>query len=239
MRLMYDAVTAANIPINAKMVAGYCDTIRIPQWTDGDWARFPNAIKIRIAKKASTNDGHVLDVEIGDATPAQAPGWVVMRRKAGIDPVIYCNMSTWGAVRDAFVSARVAEPQYWIAHYDGIATLPAGAIAKQYDNPGPYDLSVVADDFWTGTDMPFTKDDFNFFMWGNVFDTLGNQNFAGWLKNHVAKIETSNAALTAAVAALSTDPHITLDAMRTLVNDAVAQHISITGDVHIGPAGPA
>lgn len=157
---MYDSINPARIPANAAMVAGYVDGIYGPEhgrfnqpgWDLAAWARFPNAVKVRIAVFASTNDGHVLDVETYDATPAQAPGWVKMRRAAGRDPSVYMNASTWPAVRQAFRSAGVPEPHYWVASYPGGgAVIPAGAIAHQYADPGPYDLSVVAD-FWPGVD---------------------------------------------------------------------------------------
>lgn len=156
MRLMYDAVTAANILAadrTPEIVAGYIDKIRLEPWSGGDWALFPGAIKVQIVKKASTDAGHVLDVEVGDATPTEAPGWVLMRRAAGADPTVYCNASTWPAVRAAFQAARVAEPHWWIAKYDGDPTIPAGAVAKQYRGdvaPG-YDVSSVAD-YWPGVD---------------------------------------------------------------------------------------
>lgn len=148
-RRMYDAVTVANIPATATMVAGY---------VDGKYAnltamrkRFPNAVIVGIAVRASTNDGDVLDIETGDATPAQGPGWVKMRRAAGKDPSVYCNSSTWPAVRAAFKAAKVAEPHYWIAHYDGDPTIPAGAMAKQFHNDGGWDLSSVVS-HWPGVD---------------------------------------------------------------------------------------
>lgn len=148
MRTMYDSVNPNSIPANANIVAGYVDGLYA--WKS--WARFPNAIKVRIAVFASTNDGHVLDIETGDATPAQGPGWVIMRRKAGIDPTVYCNASTWSAVRAAFQAAGVAQPHYWIAEYPGNGpVIQAGAIAHQYQDVGPYDLSVVAD-YWPGID---------------------------------------------------------------------------------------
>lgn len=159
-RTMYDAVTVANIPAGAVMVAGY---------VDGNYAnwpamagRFPNAVHVPIATKASTNAALVLDVETGDATPAQAPGWVLMRRAAGVDPSVYCNTSTWPDVKQAFAAAGVAPPHYWVAQYDGDPTIPAGAVAKQHTSAGPYDLSSVAD-VWpgidTGADMPLTPAD--------------------------------------------------------------------------------
>lgn len=151
MRTMYDSVTPGAIPTSAVLVAGYVDGPYA--WSKGDWARFPKAVKVRIATRAATNDGHVLDVEPGDATAAQAVNWVVMRRKAAVDPSIYCSQSAWAGVRAAFAAARVAAPHYWIAHYDGDRAIPAGAVAKQYrGNVAPgYDLSSVAD-YWPGVD---------------------------------------------------------------------------------------
>jgi hypothetical protein len=156
---MYDAVTAHNIPSNAQMVAGYGDTIKIPQWTQADWDLFPNATKLIIVKKASSNFGHALDVETGDATPAEAPGWAVMRRKAGGAPIVYCNASTWPAVKAAFASANVDPPLYWIAQYNGIDIIPAGAIGKQYASNNLYDTSVMEDSIPGVDDMAISPDD--------------------------------------------------------------------------------
>jgi hypothetical protein len=159
---MYDSVTPSAIPTNAALVGGYVDGAYA--WSNADWARFPRSVKVRIAVFPRTNDGHVLDVEQGDATPAQAPGWVTMRRNAGVDPTVYCNASTWSAVISAFQSAGVAAPHYWIAHYDGSPAIPAGAIAKQYNDPpgsgGNYDISAVAD-FWPGVDQGGDLTDFD------------------------------------------------------------------------------
>lgn len=154
-RILYDSVTAANIPVTAQMVAGYVDGRYA--WSAADWARFPAAVHVRIAVFASTNDGHVLDVERGDATPAQAVGWVQRRRAAGVDPTVYCGLASsgysWADVRAAFQAQGVPEPHYWVAAYPGIgAALYPGSVAHQYANPGPYDLSVVAD-YWPGVDV--------------------------------------------------------------------------------------
>ena len=101
---------------------------------------------------SSTNDGHVLDVEPGCSTPASAPGWVQRRRKAGVDPTVYCSLSAWPTVRAAFHNAGVAEPHWWVAAYPGNGpNLYPGTVAHQYANPGPVDISVVAD-IWPGVD---------------------------------------------------------------------------------------
>lgn len=166
MATMYDSVTATAIPTNAAVVAGYVDGAYA--WSKADWARFPESVKVRIAVFARTNDGHVLDVENGDATPAQAPGWVRMRRAAGLDPIVYCNASTWPSVISAFSSAGIAGPHYWIAQYDGNPAIPSGAVAKQYNDPpgsgGEYDISNASQAFIdavTGESMPLTQADAN------------------------------------------------------------------------------
>ena len=156
MRIMYDLVNAGAIPTSAVLVAGYVDGRY--RWSAADWARFPNATHVPIAVFPSTNAGVVLDVETGDATPAQAPGWVKMRRAAGVDPTVYCNTGVWPAVRAAFAAARIVEPHYWVAAYPGNGpNLYPGSVAHQYADPvtsgGNFDLSVVAD-IWPGVDSP-------------------------------------------------------------------------------------
>lgn len=148
-RTMYDSVTVGDIPPTPELVAGY---------VDGHYAnvvamkkRFPHVPLVQIAVFASTDGGIVLDVERGNATPIESVGWVLKRRKAGVNPSVYCSASDWPIVRNTFHNAHVPEPHYWIAHYDNIATIPAGAIAKQYRNTPGYDVSIVAD-YWPGFD---------------------------------------------------------------------------------------
>jgi len=148
---MYDAVVPSHIPVNAQMVAGYVDGDY--RWTAADWARFPTAVRCAIATVATTDAGQVLDVERFDARPDQAPGWVLTRRRHGVDPSVYCDQSSWPAVRAAFTAARVAEPHYWIAARPGAPGIPPGAVAHQYTDTGLVDLSVVAA-YWPGVDPP-------------------------------------------------------------------------------------
>jgi hypothetical protein len=154
-RTMFDSVNAAAIPADAKMVAGYVDGRYA--WSSADWARFPNAVHVPIAVFPSTNAGVVLDCEAGDATPTQCPGWVRMRRAAGVDPTVYCSYSAWPTVRAAFAAAGEPAPHYWIAGYPdptdavGNPVIPAGAVAHQWIDRGPYDESIVAD-AWPGVD---------------------------------------------------------------------------------------
>ncbi len=145
-RIMYDAVSWENIPDNAEMVAGYIDG-PASQWPAGAWARFPHAVKVRITVNPADNEGDVLDVELGDANPADAPGWIRRRHAAGAPFVtIYCNRSTLPAVQAA---AQGTEYSLWISTLDGTQQVP-GAVAVQYQGGphAPYDMSVVHDDSW-------------------------------------------------------------------------------------------
>ena len=142
------------------MVAGYVDGIYA--WNQSGWDRFPNATKIRIAISATTNDGHVLDVETGDASPNQAPGWAKMRLASGLSSVaIYMNRNTRPAVEAALQSSKLLNTQVclWVATDDGTLSVPTGyygVVAVQYANStlsgGHYDLSNVPG-FWPGVDI--------------------------------------------------------------------------------------
>lgn len=158
-RLMYDSVNPGAIPSNAPMVAGYIDGTSY-RWPDSAWNRFPNSVKVRIARRTTTNDGHVLDVEFGIPTvwpPSIAiVNWVQMRRRSGVEPTIYCNqINDWPGILKLFSNAGVRQPQYWVARYNNVRDIPSGAVAKQFSDPpisgGNYDLSVAAD-YWPGVD---------------------------------------------------------------------------------------
>lgn len=152
-RTMYDGVNASRLPSNALMVAGYVDGLYA--WSQADWDRFPGAVKVRIAVKA-TSIADVLDIETGnDMNPADWVSWAQLVRSHGKVPCAYMNTSTWPSVRKAFTSRGVVEPLYWVAQYDNVASIPAGAIGKQYYNSDQlgYDLSVVANS-WPGVDSP-------------------------------------------------------------------------------------
>jgi hypothetical protein len=86
----------------------------------------------------------VCDVENGDLTPEQAPDWVYRQRARGIIPSVYCNQSTWPAVKAAFTARNIPQPYYWIANYSNGPLIPTGASAIQYQNNPGYDVSNVA-----------------------------------------------------------------------------------------------
>jgi hypothetical protein len=165
MREMYDSTSPNDIPATAAIVGGYVSPSKFA-WPASGWARFPNAVKVAITPSAAHYGVgvHVLDVETGDATPGQVPGWVTNSRNAGQEPTAYMSSANWTSVIQSCISAGVAMPQFWVADWDGNATLPSivvdgvacTAVAKQYADPahgsgGHYDLSIAADE-WPGVD---------------------------------------------------------------------------------------
>jgi hypothetical protein len=151
-REMQDGINsdAAGMDHSIALVAFYIDGIYA--WTASEIALFPRSVHVRIAVHWTTRDGHVIDCETGDATPAQAAAWAHQRRLDGYAwPTVYCSVSAQAAVIAAFQAIHEPMPLWWLAHYDNVDVLPAGAIAKQYADPGPLDRSVVAD-YWPGVD---------------------------------------------------------------------------------------
>jgi hypothetical protein len=153
----YDDTNIADIPSSAQMIAVYAD---------GPYAgtepaarkRFPHALIVTITVRGEPNR-EICDCETGDLTPPEAAHWALAEHKAGRHPTIYCSASPWDEVKAA-VRAVGLDPakdvSWWIAHYDGDPTIPAGAVAKQYlgspgNSPGHYDESSVAD-YWPGVD---------------------------------------------------------------------------------------
>jgi len=131
------------------MVAGYLNGLYA--WSYADWALFPDAEHVTISVTAAANEGDVLDVESGDASPDQSAGWIAMRKAAGLyRPTIYTSLSQVPAVRvgtGRFVLG--SDYSLWVADYDGSTSLPYElSAAKQYEDTANYDVSVVYDDGW-------------------------------------------------------------------------------------------
>ena len=144
---MYDSVDVDQIPGNATHVAGY---------VNGKWptvaalrARFPHAKVLTIAVTANA-DAECLDVETGDATPAQAPAWVKRQQARGVKhPKIYANRSTMPTVWAALQAAGIKrdEVKLWVADWTGQPHLPAGYDACQWISTAGYDESLCGAHF--------------------------------------------------------------------------------------------
>lgn len=156
---MFDSTTAADIPPGAKMVAGYGNGTY--KWSTADFARFQRARAVVIAVSAGYFNAIVLDVELGDAIPDQAPAWIDgSRLTTGWVPTLYGTKTTLDECRPLVTAAGV-DCDYWLADWTGIPHLPAGYGACQYaapghGSPGHFDMSVVAS-WWpraVGTPKP-------------------------------------------------------------------------------------
>jgi hypothetical protein len=161
LRPLKDSVNWRAIPLGTPMVAGYVPPSGFA-WPDAAWARFAGSIEVRITPSAFVHGLgiQVLDVEPGDASAAQAPGWAHAQRALGQIPTIYTSASNWQNVINAFNAAHEPQPEYWIASYPGGGqVLPSldgiTAVAHQFADPatsgGDWDSSVVAD-VWPGVD---------------------------------------------------------------------------------------
>ncbi len=157
--IMYDSIYVSSFPASGfQATAGY---------VNGKWpnsaamqARFPNLPHVALSVFASgAADG--LDVENGDATPDEAPGWIDTKwnRRLAL-PILYCNTSMIGAVRAA-VGPRPF--LWWSASYwlNQAMHLDAGAEATQFWDHGPngenVDQTVMTDRFYAvigGTPTP-------------------------------------------------------------------------------------
>jgi hypothetical protein len=158
-RIMYDSVTATDIPTDAEMVAGYIDGRY--KWSDADWALFPHATKVTIATSSATQGANVYDVETQDLTPDEVPMVLTRERVAGRDPSVYVNRENLPAVKAALRRELVSEPCYWLATLDGKILWLPNVFAVQFlrdpDSGGHYDKSVVQD-FWPGIDQPLEEE---------------------------------------------------------------------------------
>ena len=118
---MYDSVDLSQIPLDAPAVAAYVDG-RFANYAEAK-TRFPKASILSIAVFAADN-ADCLDIETGDATPAQAAGWVARQIARGaVRPCLYGSASTMGQILAAMKAAGVARNtlRLWSAHYTGAA----------------------------------------------------------------------------------------------------------------------
>lgn len=120
---MYDTITIETVPPNPEAVAGY---------VGGHWPtynalvqKFPHAHHLSIAVNAG-EDAECLDIEAGDAVPAQGPAWVKRQLARGVKrPVVYASVSSMQTVIDILESSGLHRGEFrvWTAHYTFTAHL--------------------------------------------------------------------------------------------------------------------
>lgn len=161
--VLRDSINAPLIPRPTLVVAGYADGRYLwsPSWLDGSnwWDLFPNSVHLAIAVFAR-DAGDILDVETGDATPAEAPLWCRSFSRPGRRaPTLYCSRSAWPSVI-AYLQAAGIDPagpgvDWWLSTLDGTVNVPVPAggktpVAVQVIDTGDYDESVILDPSWVG-----------------------------------------------------------------------------------------
>lgn len=170
MRQMFDALNPLNIPLalDPTDVAAYVGARKARSY-DVAVSRFPRSRVWGITIEPLV-PADIIDCEPStNIHPLQCPAWVMLSRAAGYDPTVYCNQHDpswgWSACVEAFTTAGVAQPHWWVADANGNSAIPAGTSGVQYTfNMGignPYDTSNMLDD-WPAKHAPTTEDVFMF-----------------------------------------------------------------------------
>lgn len=148
---MADSANIENIdPASVDLIGYYVDGNYVP--SNAALARFAGKVHVPISVNPSGNLGIVLDGAPDNGSTGEEPGWVARRRRSGVDPTVYTTLSLWPSLIRAMNAAGVAQPHWWIATWNGQASMIDGAVAHQYADVGNrYDLSVAAD-YWPGID---------------------------------------------------------------------------------------
>ena len=157
MRIFRDSTSPASIPMpGADGVFGYANGRYA--WTQADARRFTTA-GLQVAhidvNGTAWEEAAILDVERGDATPAQAPDWIRSRNAFRGDAVVYCALDSLPALFAA--CSRLTEPwRLWVADWTGVQRMPAitgcpanvRLLGTQYRSTPGYDESLIIDDAW-------------------------------------------------------------------------------------------
>lgn len=144
--ILYDATDPSLIP-DGPLLAGYING-KYPSYYQIA-IDHPQSQVLTITVKAHNPNGSyviadILDIESGDATPDEAPGWTQAMRALS-RPIIwnYCSrLGTWPDTQSAYLLNGVLDPDYWIADYTGQPHLVPGSVATQWtDHLDEYDIS--------------------------------------------------------------------------------------------------
>ena len=163
MHIMFDSVDLTQVPSTAGAVAGYVGGAWPTDSHDALRAKFPHAYVLSIAVNA-TQDASCLDVEQGDATPADARPWLERQLGNGKNrPCLYGSQSTMGELAPFLHGIPRQKYRLWVAAPDGIAfaqrLLNSGFGACQFDwhyLGRDLDASLCKPGFFTPAEYPFS-----------------------------------------------------------------------------------
>jgi hypothetical protein len=106
-----------------------------------------------IDTNGSDTKANALDVEPGDATPAEAASWVSQKLSDNphADAIVYTFRAEWGEVQSnvsALPSWMQSHVKYWIADPTGTPHIVPGAAATQWYWGPSYDISMAQPGFF-------------------------------------------------------------------------------------------
>jgi hypothetical protein len=140
---IYDSTTPSSIPAGQQAAV----------YSDGAYAASPSQVAghpgtIWIDTNGSNPSANALDVEPGDATPAQAGQWVAQKLTDTPDQVaiVYTMRSDWPAVQAAVGQLpqwMQSHVRWWIADPTGVPHMVPGASATQWYWGPSYDISTA------------------------------------------------------------------------------------------------
>jgi len=158
--------THANIqhlPGNAGIVAGYVTGSPDIVWTNNDWSRFPNGVRIDQSPVNTSLDetADVLDFENGAATVDDIGSWTKAAwnnyhnavRPGQRQPCIYASQNSISTVANALVAAHqvahLAIANYGLTQDNARATVenasgPFPVVWVQYNDHGLYDEGIFS-----------------------------------------------------------------------------------------------
>jgi hypothetical protein len=144
---IYDSTTPSSIPAGQQAAV----------YSDGAYAASPAQVAghpgtIWIDTNGSNPSANALDVEPGDATPAQAGQWVAQKLTDTPSQVaiVYTMRSDWPAVQAAVGQLpqwMQSHVRWWIADPTGVPHMVPGASATQWYWGPSYDISTASPGF--------------------------------------------------------------------------------------------
>jgi hypothetical protein len=144
---IYDSTTPSAIPAGQQAAV----------YSDGAYATTPAQVAghpgtVWIDTNGSNPSANALDVEPGDATPAQAGQWVAQKLTStpGQVAIVYTMRSDWPAVQAAVGQLppwMQSHVRWWIADPTGVPHMVPGANATQWYWGQNYDITTASPGF--------------------------------------------------------------------------------------------
>jgi hypothetical protein len=137
---------------------------------------FPHAKHKSIAVNAS-EDADILDIESGDAVPAEAPAWFQRQKARGLElPGFYASASVMPDVVAALTAAGIKRDEYvlWVAHYTFVKPAPpfeqSGEAVQWTDTSlgRNLDESACVPGFWGAQPSPPVKNTVHYDWFDNT-----------------------------------------------------------------------